>query len=682
MDSDEEPVAGGEVQEEPPHVGSPEKVTLVSGGTFDGTTIIGDMNIPKVVNKTTIVQQAAPDNSALPKGTFGIRSDITFDENNPISVASSIYPGVIHSNVTGDIKIACKILPSEEKYKREAQKYFSVPYHQNIIRRYSTDTFNHNGFEKIFIAMELCDINMQDFIKSQVRNNVPFESGKYISYGQQVATGLEFLHSHNIIVRDLKPSNLLLTERFTAIKITDFGLSKSIRPAHDLANVPPSHVSADGWRAPEDLLGESPPSKASDVFSLALILYFFWSHGKHPYGDKSISWNHYISRNKNRDLTRLKIQNADSAKQLLESMLQVDPTRRPTASEVLQSQVFSPRQEILSQPLVSDSDLQNVISEVITQIQQSGIDSNRTSYQGNLCFTPQQLRSAIQSAMDEKNLVFTCESVASWELNGTTASERVVLEEETVPKNHSPAETSRIRQPSRRTQPSRRSRTESLGDISRPLCSNGFKIILVGNLGNKDLEDPCWKLVSEIYNVDDSRRQEYQDKGKVIVNTAKPNDVEELQKHFLTMGYCEEGIKCVVFAHTGGSHIVASALQENSLTKFFRGHDRAEVIPDKIKKIRNNLVVFTFRAKRKIINDNAAKIAINIYLTTDKTREFGKTNVEEREGENVRTVSFCHDNKTAASLCDFTNNKEVLKYIKKTLRRDDVVHHCSQYGNL
>nr|XP_039265916.1 mitogen-activated protein kinase 6-like isoform X4 [Styela clava] len=564
MDSDEEPVAGGEVQEEPPHVGSPEKVTLVSGGTFDGTTIIGDMNIPKVVNKTTIVQQAAPDNSALPKGTFGIRSDITFDENNPISVASSIYPGVIHSNVTGDIKIACKILPSEEKYKREAQKYFSVPYHQNIIRRYSTDTFNHNGFEKIFIAMELCDINMQDFIKSQVRNNVPFESGKYISYGQQVATGLEFLHSHNIIVRDLKPSNLLLTERFTAIKITDFGLSKSIRPAHDLANVPPSHVSADGWRAPEDLLGESPPSKASDVFSLALILYFFWSHGKHPYGDKSISWNHYISRNKNRDLTRLKIQNADSAKQLLESMLQVDPTRRPTASEVLQSQVFSPRQ----------------------------------------------------------------------------------------------------------------------GDISRPLCSNGFKIILVGNLGNKDLEDPCWKLVSEIYNVDDSRRQEYQDKGKVIVNTAKPNDVEELQKHFLTMGYCEEGIKCVVFAHTGGSHIVASALQENSLTKFFRGHDRAEVIPDKIKKIRNNLVVFTFRAKRKIINDNAAKIAINIYLTTDKTREFGKTNVEEREGENVRTVSFCHDNKTAASLCDFTNNKEVLKYIKKTLRRDDVVHHCSQYGNL
>jgi protein kinase A len=46
-------------------------------------------------------------------------------------------------------------------------------------------------------------------------------------YAAEVALALEYLHSHSIIYRDLKPENLLL-DRHGHLKITDFGFAKEV----------------------------------------------------------------------------------------------------------------------------------------------------------------------------------------------------------------------------------------------------------------------------------------------------------------------------------------------------------------------------------------------------------------------------------------------------------------------
>lgn len=51
---------------------------------------------------------------------------------------------------------------------------------------------------------------------------------RHISY--QILCGLKYLHSANIIHRDLKPANVLINSKGLAVKICDFGLSRSLNP--------------------------------------------------------------------------------------------------------------------------------------------------------------------------------------------------------------------------------------------------------------------------------------------------------------------------------------------------------------------------------------------------------------------------------------------------------------------
>jgi len=84
---------------------------------------------------------------------------------------------------------------------------------------------------------------------------------------KDIAIGMQYLHSRNIMHCDLKSSNILLDGSYK-IRITDFGNSKFKRKEDD-DNF--GRVGTPHWMAPEILRGEAFTPK-SDVYSFGIVL--------------------------------------------------------------------------------------------------------------------------------------------------------------------------------------------------------------------------------------------------------------------------------------------------------------------------------------------------------------------------------------------------------------------------
>jgi len=75
---------------------------------------------------------------------------------------------------------------------------------------------------KLFFVIDYCPGGELFFYLSQIGR---FKEDAARFYASNILLGIEYLHSKNIIYRDLKPENVLV-DRDGYIKITDFGLSK------------------------------------------------------------------------------------------------------------------------------------------------------------------------------------------------------------------------------------------------------------------------------------------------------------------------------------------------------------------------------------------------------------------------------------------------------------------------
>ena len=121
--------------------------------------------------------------------------------------------------------------------------------------------------------------------------------------------------------RDINPSNILYGED-GQIRIIDFGLAiDSQSKLHD-------KVGQELFMAPEVLNGEY--SHKCDIWSLGCILYMM-IYGKHPF--KAKSREELYSKIRRCDYQR-QSNGSEELRDLIERMLRVDPSKRPTAKEL------------------------------------------------------------------------------------------------------------------------------------------------------------------------------------------------------------------------------------------------------------------------------------------------------------------------------------------------------------
>ncbi|EFN86948.1 Serine/threonine-protein kinase/endoribonuclease IRE1 [Harpegnathos saltator] len=152
--------------------------------------------------------------------------------------------------------------------------------HANVVRYFCTEQ------DRMFryIALELAEATLQDYVVGKY--NKEKISVKDILY--QATFGLAHLHSLDIVHRDIKPHNVLLSvpgpRGEVRAMISDFGLCKKLQLGRVSFSRRSGITGTDGWIAPEILNGER-TTCAVDIFSLGCVFYYVFSSGKHPFGD-------------------------------------------------------------------------------------------------------------------------------------------------------------------------------------------------------------------------------------------------------------------------------------------------------------------------------------------------------------------------------------------------------------
>ena len=180
--------------------------------------------------------------------------------------------------------VAIKVMKSEfsqdktfvSKFWAEAQSAAGLT-NPNVVNVY--DVGVENGI--YYIVMELVEgVTLKKYIEK--RGKLPYKEA--VSIAIQVANGMDAAHKHNIVHRDIKPQNIIISKE-GKVKVTDFGIAKvaSTATINTSASMGSVH-----YISPEQARGGYSDER-SDIYSLGITLFEMLT-GTVPFdGDTAVS---------------------------------------------------------------------------------------------------------------------------------------------------------------------------------------------------------------------------------------------------------------------------------------------------------------------------------------------------------------------------------------------------------
>ncbi len=165
-----------------------------------------------------------------------------------------------------------------KRFDREAKRLRGLN-HPNIVEMLG---FGHDG-DRAYLVMEYLQ---GELLSDHVARKRRLTLEEFVPIAAQILKGIGHAHSRELMVRDVKPANVMLCERkgrANFVKILDFGLAKLLRGEQAITE---EHVMGTvGYLAPEAIKGE-PIDLRVDVYAIGVLFYYMLA-GRLPFEGES-----------------------------------------------------------------------------------------------------------------------------------------------------------------------------------------------------------------------------------------------------------------------------------------------------------------------------------------------------------------------------------------------------------
>ncbi|KZS06503.1 Uncharacterized protein APZ42_030023 [Daphnia magna] len=293
------------------------------------------------------------------KHLFGYDSKpilINLKEKNPVNLpvqvntskllGSGTFGQVFEGKFNGDL-VAVKQMTTTTAQKNIIQREMNTHIelnHLNVVKLLDVADSADNRFTHL--VLELCGGTLADYCEKKY-SGPELPPDELVLY--QIANGLHYIHSRNLVHRDIKPDNILISMMTPVqMKVSDLSFVKKTR--YDIF----SQSKIRGtllWMAPERLkvLSDTENKSAelpdgtikSDTFSSGCVFFYFLTRGTHPFGKNQATLPGNILKNKQEEIVSYK-QNlaADDVNGrilagLIENMIQFEEKERIGLPEVI-----------------------------------------------------------------------------------------------------------------------------------------------------------------------------------------------------------------------------------------------------------------------------------------------------------------------------------------------------------
>jgi polo-like kinase 1 len=238
-------------------------------------------------------------------------------------------------NQETDHSSAAKVIPKKSLVKSRAKqkliseiKIHKSLHHPNIV------AFEHyfEDSENVYLLIEICH---NQTLNELLKRRKKLTELEVQCYSNQIIKALKYLHSHRVIHRDLKLGNLFISEKME-IKVGDFGLATKLEFDGERKR---TVCGTPNYIAPEILEGKTGHSYEVDVWSLGVIMYTLII-GKPPFETNNVKETYKRIKMGNYSFPENAVI-SEPAKDLIQSILVLDPHKRPKLDEILKHDFFN-----------------------------------------------------------------------------------------------------------------------------------------------------------------------------------------------------------------------------------------------------------------------------------------------------------------------------------------------------